>query len=116
MMFDIKNENYYRQQYLDIFCHRKKISVIAKDTYKKDIRIFVCPQLLLEFADVVSRPKIQRYIKKADVNAVKLVIDAYCESVEITHNAKSPIRDPNDLYLLSLAETVNADYIGTFVK
>ena len=39
------------------------------------------------------------------------VIYAFCHVAKIESDAQSDIRDPKDLYLLSLAETVAADYI-----
>lgn len=91
----------------------KKLSSLRKILTNKNIQIFVCSELLQEFSDVITRPKLKNYIKKSDIIATKELFDTYCEFVEIKHNAKSSIRDPKDLYLLSLAETVNADYIIT---
>ncbi len=91
----------------------KRLLSLRKILTNKDIQIFVCPELLYEFLDVVSRPKFKNHIKKSDILATKELFDSYCEFVEIKRNAKSSIRDPKDLYLLSLAETVNADYIVT---
>ena len=40
------------------------------------------------------------------------IIHAFCQYVDIELEAEpSAIRDPKDLYLLSLAETIGADYI-----
>ena len=40
------------------------------------------------------------------------IIYAFCQQSTITVNAPiSAIRDPKDLYLLSLADTIGADYI-----
>lgn len=89
----------------------KRLVSLRKILTNKDIQIFVCPELLQEFFDVVTRPKLKNYIKKSDILATKELFDTYCKFVEIKHDAKSLIRDLKDLYLLSLAETVDADYI-----
>jgi len=47
------------------------------------------------------------------VIAVLELIDAYCKHEVLRKQAVSPVRDINDLYLLSLAETVAADFIIT---
>ena len=38
---------------------------------------------------------------------------SFCQIVSIQSQAESSIRDSKDLYLLSLAETISADYILT---
>lgn len=91
----------------------KRLVSLRKILTNKDIQIFVCPELLQEFFDVVTRPKLKNYIKKSDILATKELFDTNCEFVEMKHDAKSLIRDLKDLYLLSLAETVDADYIVT---
>ena len=62
---------------------------------------------------VASRPKLEKYISQKDIVATLEIIDAFCISVKIRTQAKSPIRDIKDLYLLSLADTIPADYILT---
>lgn len=73
--------------------------------------VFVCPQLMEEIIDVASRDKIRRYVPSTDVTDLLRIIRAFCHSVEIEVDAISEIRDPKDLYLLSLAETIDAIYI-----
>jgi putative PIN family toxin of toxin-antitoxin system len=78
-----------------------------------EIKIYVCDELLDEFADVSSRLKIRRYITDDDVQETYKLIDLYCRCISINKKAISPIRDKKDLYLLSLAETISADFILT---
>ena len=43
---------------------------------------------------------------------MKVIINAFCQFAIISTEAPATaIRDPKDLYLLSLAETIGADYI-----
>lgn len=65
----------------------------------------------IEIKEVSSRPKIQSRIAGDDVEKLFRIIKAYCQTTRITHQAKSSIRDSKDLYLLSLAESIQADYI-----
>ena len=60
-----------------------------------------------------QRGKIRKYIFEQDIWDTLKIMDAYCHFVSIKTKAQSPIRDAKDLYLLSLAETVHADYILT---
>ncbi|RUL59686.1 putative toxin-antitoxin system toxin component, PIN family [Prevotella koreensis] len=73
--------------------------------------IFVCHELLTEIKDVASREKIRKYIDISDIDDLLNLIHDFCIYAEIQHVAASQIRDAKDLYLLSLSETVGADYI-----
>lgn len=74
--------------------------------------VYVCPQLLEEIRNVAGREKFSRWISPADIEDLMAIIHAFCQYVIIdTHAPASAIRDPKDLYLLSLAETIDADYI-----
>lgn len=73
--------------------------------------VVVCPQLMGEIIDVAKREKIRKYVTSTDVSDILRVLRAFCRMVETEVEAQSNIRDPKDLYLLSLAEKVNAVYI-----
>jgi hypothetical protein len=88
-----------------------RLSEIRTIVTDERFEVFVCPQLMGEIVDVASRDKIQRYIPSTDVSDLLRIIRSFCHSVEIDVDAVSMIRDPKDLYLLSLAETIEAAYI-----
>ncbi len=73
--------------------------------------IYVCNQLLDEIDDVASRDKIKQRVSEEDIEKLFRLIKAYCIRIPIQKIANSNIRDKKDLYLLSLAETIEADYI-----
>lgn len=75
--------------------------------------IYVCRELLDEIQDVSSREKIRKYIHSEDVNDTLKLIHLYGKYVAIQTRSQSSIRDPKDLYLLSLADTIKANYIVT---
>ena len=91
----------------------KKLSVMRALFTNPEIRIYVCDELLDEFADVSSRLKIRKYITDDDVQETYKLMDKYCSYVPIGKKAASSVRDEKDLYLLSLAETVPVDFILT---
>lgn len=64
-----------------------------------------------EIIDVSGRDKIRKRVPPSDVSDLLRIIRVYCHLVEIDVDADSKIRDPKDLYLLSLAEKINAVYI-----
>jgi len=73
--------------------------------------ICICEELLAEIVNVARRDKIRIRVSEAELQQLLKIIDAFCEKTTIDHIAESIIRDPKDLYLLSLAETIDADYI-----
>ncbi|MBQ3929599.1 MAG: putative toxin-antitoxin system toxin component, PIN family [Paludibacteraceae bacterium] len=89
---------------------KELFSLILQDS---NIDIYVCSELIKEIHEVSERPKIQKYCKHGDVDRLFRIIKLYCKFSDIRDIAESDIRDPKDLYLLSLSETVHADYIIT---
>lgn len=75
------------------------------------IDVYVCPQLIREIREVAGRPKIQDRIGEGDLEQLFRLIKAYCINTTIFQQAVVSIRDSKDLYLLSFAESVDADYI-----
>ena len=73
--------------------------------------IYMCEELLTEIVNVARRDKIKKRVSEAELQQLLKIIDAFCEKTTIEHIAESIIRDPKDLYLLSLAETIDADYL-----
>ncbi len=74
--------------------------------------VYVCSRLIEEIRDVVSRDKIRKRVNPSDVENLFAIINAFCQFTVIeTEVPLSAVRDPKDLYLLSLADTIGADYI-----
>ena len=74
--------------------------------------VYVCSRLIEEIRDVASRDKIRKYVSEADLDDLLAIINAYCQFATIKAEvAPTAIRDPKDLYLLALADTIGADYI-----
>ena len=73
--------------------------------------VIVCDELLDEIQDVCSRPKIKSHVNDEELEEFFRIIYAFCQIVKIEGKAEVAIRDPKDLYLLSLAESTEADYI-----
>lgn len=73
--------------------------------------IYVCEELLSEIINVARRDKIRKRISENELQQLLKIIDAFCIKTTISQIAESIIRDPKDVYLLSLAETIDANYI-----
>lgn len=86
----------------------KSIQQILTDTR---FDVYICDELLEEIHDVCSRPKIRTRISDEELDDFFRIIYAFCHMAKIEQKALSEIRDPKDLYLLSLAESINANCI-----
>ena len=73
--------------------------------------VIICSELIEELRDVCSRPKIREHVTDSELDDFWRIIYSFCDLVEIKYKADCFIRDPKDLYLLSLADNTEADYI-----
>ena len=74
--------------------------------------VYVCSRLIEEICDVASRDKISKHLGPTDLDDLLAIIRAFCQFATIKADvAPSAVRDPKDLYLLALADTIGADYI-----
>lgn len=71
--------------------------------------IYVCEELLSEIINVARRDKIRKRVSENELQQLLKIIDAFCIKTTISQIAESIIRDPKDVYLLSLAETIDAN-------
>jgi putative PIN family toxin of toxin-antitoxin system len=75
--------------------------------------IYICEELIVEFEKVATYTKIKKYVNEQNVAAILQLMKVSCIYQTIETKAVSTVRDVKDLYLLSLADTVKADYILT---
>ena len=89
----------------------KWLSSLAEVLCRHDVEVYVSEQLLDEIRGVIAREKFDKLISaETRYYFFEMVYDV-CLFTDITVEAKSDIRDPKDLYLLSMAESVPVDYI-----
>ena len=89
----------------------KRLSSLAEVLCRHDVEVYVSEQLLDEIRGVIAREKFDKLISaETRYYFFEMVYDV-CLFTDITVKAKSDIRDPKDLYLLSMAESVLVDYI-----
>ncbi len=79
---------------------------------RRDVEMFVCPELLEEFERTRHYPKLQKYLKPARVKDTIELINAKAIVATITHRTAN-FEDPKDIYLLDLSQTVGADFLVT---
>jgi hypothetical protein len=89
----------------------KRLSSLADVLCRHDVEVYVSEQELDEIRRVIAREKFNKLISaETRYYFFEMVYDV-CFVTDITVEAKSDIRDPKDLYLLSMAESVPVDYI-----
>jgi len=92
----------------------KRLKSLRKLCLNKDISVFYCDEIIEEFLDVSNRPKIKKLgIKKRNVSVVLRFIATHCTKAEIKGIAESNVKDPDDLYLLSFSDSINANFLLT---
>ena len=89
----------------------RRLSSLADVLCRHDVEIYVSEQQINEIRNVIARPKFDKMISaETRYYFFEMVYDV-CLVTDITVEAKSDIRDPKDLYLLSMAESVPVDCI-----
>lgn len=76
------------------------------------VELFICEALEAEFADVVSRPRLAKYIRPERVIEVYQIMEAYGIYAEI-EQARADFVDAKDNYLLDFSHTIEAGYLVT---
>lgn len=89
----------------------KRLSSLAGILCRHDVEVYVCEQELDEIRRVIARPKFDKLISAETRYYFFEMVYDICFFTDITIEVKSNIRDPKDLYLLSMAEGVPVDYI-----
>ncbi len=89
----------------------RRLSSLPDVLCSHGVDIYTCEKQLDEIRNVISREKFKNIIKAETRYYFFEMIYDVCHIVDITTEAVSNIRDPKDLYLLSMAESVPVDYI-----
>lgn len=95
------------------FLYGKHMESVAQLFVNPNIEIYVSEELIHELKDVLSRPKHTSRISSDSIQAMWILMDEYCKMVTDYEMTMAYIRDPKDLYLLSMAEAIDADYLVT---
>ena len=89
----------------------KRLATLADVLCRNDVHVYMSEQLLEEVQTVIARPKFNAIISAESRLAFQDMVDNVCYWTPITIQAKSPIRDIKDLFILSMAESVPVDFI-----
>ena len=92
----------------------KRLSELRMLCNSDMIDVYICDTLIDEFLRVASHEKIRKYAGHERVVQTLELMKASCILSSVKEGVvASGLRDANYLYLIALAETVNADYILT---
>ncbi len=92
----------------------KRLSELHYLCTSDTIDVYICDELKEEFIRIATEEKIRKYATDERLMQTLELMKASCISYNIGKVAvSSGLRDVNDLYLLSLADTVKADFILT---
>ncbi len=87
----------------------KRLSSLADVLCRHDVEVYICEQQLDEIREVIAREKFNKLIPAETRYYFYEMVYDVCHFADITVEASSNIRDPKDLYLLSMAESVPVD-------
>jgi len=92
----------------------KRLSELRFLCNEETITVYICAELKAEFIRIASSEKIKKYATEERIAKTLELMDSSCVEIPLTDIAVSSyLRDIDDLYLLSLADSVQADYILT---
>lgn len=89
----------------------RRLASLREVLNRHDVEVYISEQELEEIRTVIERPKFDNLISQETRYYFFEMVYDVCLFTDITVEAVSPIRDPKDLYLLSMAESVPVDYI-----
>jgi len=90
----------------------KQMEKLKGVLYNPEVDIFICDDIVIEYNDVIKRPKFRKYIKQSRVQEVNEII-LLATNNKSYHSKIKISRDKKDNYLLALAKDINADYLVT---
>lgn len=95
------------------FLFGKQLHTVADLFSNENIHVYVSQQLIAELTSVLARPKIRQHISDQSIEAMWSLMREKCLPVEDYPSADSIVRDAKDVYLLTMAQAIPADYIVT---
>ena len=92
----------------------KRLSEMYSLCNSNIIDVYICDELKEEFMRIAFQGKIRKYVSEERIFQTLELMKASCIFSSIGNNVvSSDLRDANDMFLLSLAETINANFILT---
>lgn len=90
---------------------RGTTSQVVRAGFERRYRVVVCPHLLAELRDVLQRPSFRRYVSLAEVHELIDTIQGVGDELPDPKAVKPIARDPDDDYLLALADAASVELL-----
>jgi len=90
----------------------KQMEKLKGVLYNPEVDIFICDEIVIEYNNVIKRPKFRKYVKQSRVSEVNEII-LLAATNKSYHSKIKAARDKKDNYLLALAKDTVADYLIT---
>lgn len=94
------------------FLITKNFNQLDKLIENKNITLIFSDELVEEFVDVISRPKLKKYFAKKDIEKILQIFDQFGELVKVKSTLQI-CRDKKDDFLLNLSVDSKANYLIT---
>ena len=91
----------------------KRLQSVASIFENADVQVYVSRELITELVIVLARPKVRTLVSNDSIEAMWALMREKCYVIEDYPVTSTPVRDPNDVYLLSMADAIPADFIVT---
>ena len=91
----------------------KKLKTLRKLCLNKKVTLISSSKIVEEYLDVSARLKVRKYVTEEEVLDVFDLIKAYCVDDPAIDIDVPSLRDPDDLYLLALADVTGANFLLT---
>lgn len=91
----------------------KRLQSVASIFENADVQVYVSRELITELVIVLARPKVRTLVSNDSIEAMWALMREKCYVIEDYPVTSTPVRDPNDIYLLSMADAILADFIVT---
>lgn len=94
------------------FLISKRYNALDKLLIEKRCKLVFSTELLVEFIEVVQRPKLRRYIGEQDLEVLLSLFELYGDLIDVKTSVRV-CRDKKDNFLLALAKDGHAQYLIT---
>lgn len=94
------------------FLLTKKFSFLDQLIENDTIQLIFCDELIDEFLEVITRPKLKKFFSNKELNHILEIISQKALFIDIISHIEI-CRDDKDNFLLALAKDSNADFLIT---
>lgn len=95
------------------FLFGKRLHTVSSVFENTEVHVYVSFEQIAELRSVLSRSKIRSHVSAESIEAMWTLMREYAEVIEDYSVVQTDVRDVKDVYLLSMAEAIPADFLVT---